>query len=71
MSMVDRIVARIEEARLVSIEAAKDMYYGYFKVSLYRKLYQADVDDILTLDGYTDCIMSLTEINTRKESEKL
>ena len=69
--MVDRIVVRIKEARLVNIEAAKDMYYGYFKVSLYRKLYQSQVDDILTLDGYTDCIMSLTEIDTRKELEKI
>ena len=69
MSMVDRIVARIEEARLLSVDAAKDMYYGYFKVTLYRKLYQEQVNDILTLDGYTDCIMSLIEINTRKESE--
>lgn len=62
MSMVDRITARIEEARATSLKAAKDMYFGYFKVALYRKLYQEQVNDLLTLDGYTDCIMTLEEI---------
>lgn len=66
MEMVDRIVARIEEARITSVEAARDMYYLYFKVDLYRRLYQEQVNEILTLDGYTDCIMTLEEINARK-----
>lgn len=66
MEMVDRIVARIEEARITNVEAARDMYYLYFKVDLYRRLYQKQVDEILTLDGYTDCIMTLEEINARK-----
>lgn len=60
--MVDRIVARIEDARATSLEAAKAMYYLYFKVALYRRLYKTEVDDILTLDGYADCIMTEAEI---------
>ena len=66
--MVDRIVIRIKDARTTSIEAAKDMYYLYFRVDLYRRLYQEKVDSILS-EGYSDCIMSLEEINARAESE--
>lgn len=60
--MVDRIVARVEQARQISLDAGLDMYYLYFKVALYRTLYKAEVDDILTLDGYTDCIMTAEQI---------
>ncbi|WP_310604807.1 hypothetical protein [Anaerosporobacter sp.] len=64
--MVDRIVARIEESRLTSVEVARDMYYLYFRVDLYRKLYKGRVDEILTADGYADCMMTLDEINDKE-----
>lgn len=63
MEMVDRIVARIEDAKNNgTTEDGEAMYYLYFKVALYRKLFKADVDDILMLDGYEDCIMTVEEI---------
>jgi len=62
MEMVDRIVARVELARQTSLDAALDMYYLYFKTAIYRTLYKAEVDDILTLDGHSDCIMTEAEI---------
>lgn len=66
--MVDRITTRIEEAyrggatETEKIAAGKAMYYKYFRVALYRSLYKADVDAILELDGYEDCVMTVEEI---------
>lgn len=66
--MIDRIATRIEEAydaektESAKIEAGRAMYYLYFRVSIYRNRYQTGVNEILALDGYEACIMTLAEI---------
>lgn len=57
-NMVERIAARIEEAREISVEAGQSKYRAYFvKTKLYLR-YKDDVDSILTIDGYEDCIVT-------------
>ena len=60
--MVERTVTKIEQKRKISLEEGRKQYKVYFRVSLYRKLYQEEVDETLRVDGYEDCIMTLEEL---------
>ena len=56
--MREFIAERIERARDLSLEKGIAKYKAYFvNTSLYQR-YRADVDNILILDGYEDCIVS-------------
>lgn len=55
--MTTFIAMRIEEARKISLEAGQAKYRAYFvKTKIYLKL-KAEVDSILEIDGYGDCIV--------------
>lgn len=55
--MIEYIANKIENARDVSLADGIKKYKTYFlKTKLYKK-YKDDVDAILTLDGYEDCIV--------------
>ena len=55
--MVEFIASRIEEAREISLEAGIAKYKAYFvKTKRYEK-FRNDVDGILIIDGYADCII--------------
>ena len=57
--MIDRITTKIEQAREISLEAGISKYRAYFvnAMGLYEK-YRAEVNNNLTLDGMTDCIIA-------------
>lgn len=56
--MREFIAGKIEEARDISLESGQAKYKAYFvNTKLYKK-YKADVDAILTVDGYSDCIVA-------------
>ena len=56
--MREFIAGKIVNAREISLEAGQAKYRAYFiKTKLYAK-YRADVDAILTVDGYADCIVT-------------
>ncbi len=56
--MVTFIAMMIEAEAAKSIEAGKRKYRAYFvKTKIYAR-YKADVDGILTIDGYEDCIVT-------------
>lgn len=56
--MREFIAGKIEEARDVSLEKGQAKYRAYFvKTKLWAR-YKADVDAILTVDGYADCIVT-------------
>lgn len=57
--MATFIAQRIEEKRdNYSLKEAQDLYRAYFiDVNIYTK-WKSAVDSILTIDGYTDCIVA-------------
>lgn len=56
--MVEFIAERIKEQRDISLEKGQAKYRAYFvKTKLYKK-YKPDVDSILEIDGYEDCIVT-------------
>lgn len=58
MNMVTFIALAIEAARKVSLESGQAKYRAYFISTTRYAAFKADVDEILTLDGYGDCIMT-------------
>lgn len=56
--MVTFIAKQIEKAGDKSLAQGKDKYRAYFiKTALYLD-FKADVDSILQIDGYGDCIVT-------------
>lgn len=56
--MREFIAEMIKEARDESLEKGQEKYRAYFiKTKLWKK-YKDDVDAILTVDGYADCIVT-------------
>ena len=56
--MATFIAQMIEKQANISIEKGQEKYRAYFiNTKLYVK-WQADVDTILTTDGYADCIVT-------------
>lgn len=55
--MREFIAGRIEDARDVSLEAGQAKYRAYFINTKLWARYKADVDAILEVDGYADCIV--------------
>lgn len=56
--MVVFIAGKIEEAREISLAAGQAKYRAYFINTKLWKKYKADVDAILTVDGFADCIVT-------------
>lgn len=53
------IAMRIMDARdKGGVEAAQEKYEAYFLVSDKAQRYQAETDEILTQNGYEDCIVN-------------
>ena len=55
--MVEFIASRIEEARQISLEAGIEKYKAYFVKNTRYEKFREDVDGILIIDGYGDCII--------------
>ena len=58
MDMAVFISLAIEDARDISLEAGQEKYRVYLGNPKLAK-YKEDVDFILTVDGYSDCIITL------------
>lgn len=57
--MVERIASKIIEAKdLDGTLAGQNKYKAYFVNTRLYLRYKADVDNILILDGYGDCIVT-------------
>lgn len=57
--MVSFIANNIIKARTeLSLEYGRAKYRAYFVTLPYYKKYKAEVDAILVLDGYSDCIVT-------------
>lgn len=56
--MATFIANRIIAARQISLEAGQQKYRVYFINTGIYAAYKADVDTILTTDGYGDCIVT-------------
>ncbi len=59
--MVGFIVMSIEDARKISLQAGQDKYRSWFIAGTNAARYarfKEDVDSILALDGYADCIVT-------------
>lgn len=55
--MVNRIAERIKEARDISLENGQEKYKAYFINTKLYLIYKTEVDIILQIDGYEDCIV--------------
>ena len=58
MNMVTFIALAIEQSRKISLEAGQAKYRAYFINTTRYAAFKTDVDEILTLDGYGDCIVT-------------
>lgn len=61
MNMVGFIVMSIEDARKIGLEQGQAKYKAWFLTGTNATRYaqfKADVDSILTVDGYGDCIVT-------------
>jgi len=56
--MVAFIAMAIEKARKTGLEAGQAKYRAYFISTARYAEFKADVDEILTIDGYADCIVT-------------
>ena len=58
MNMVAFIAMAIEKARKTGPETGQAKYRAYFISTARYTEFKADVDEILTIDGYADCIVT-------------